>query len=209
MYASSDEVVEKIDIPEPSAQARQLDNASVVKTSKKMSSILRHSKNPRVLREDGWVPVSKMLTIMHCSRDHLLMATIENNKNRFSIGRGKTSGKEFVRANQGHSIPVHLDMKMIVDRSTVCIHGTSKKAWIAIEKNGLSIMNRQHIHMASGMPGQVVSGMRNTSKVAIFINIGLAMDDGIEFFESENGVILSSGIDGIIAPKYFENVKFL
>jgi hypothetical protein len=27
--------------------------------------------------------------------------------------------------------------------------------------------------------------------------------DKIEFFQSENGVILSSGIDGILPPKYF------
>jgi 2'-phosphotransferase len=54
-----------------------------------------------------------------------------------------------------------------------------------------------------------VSGMRATSKVAIFIDVGRAMEDGIEFFESDNGVILSSGIDGVIAPQYFKSVTFL
>lgn len=69
-------------------------------------------------------------------------------------------------------------------------------------------MNRQHIHCAKGMPGEVISGMRESSKVVIEIDVAKAMKDGIKFFESENGVILSAGIDGIIAPQYFKNVIF-
>ena len=60
--------------------------------------------------------------------------------------------------------------------------------------------------MAGGLPGEVLSGMRATSKVVIEIDVALAMSDGIDFFESENGVILSEGKDGILAPKYFKNI---
>jgi 2'-phosphotransferase len=69
-------------------------------------------------------------------------------------------------------------------------------------------MNHQHIHFAKGMPGEVVSGMRDSSKVIIEIDVAKAMQDGIRFFESENGVILSDGIDGVILPVYFKNVIF-
>lgn len=38
-----------------------------------------------------------------------------------------------------------------------------------------------------------------------FIHLA-ALLDGIEFVESANGVVLSSGVDGVIHPKYFARV---
>ena len=32
------------------------------------------------------------------------------------------------------------------------------------------------------------------------------MADGIVFFQSNNGVILTEGVDGVVAPKYFSHV---
>lgn len=55
-------------------------------------------------------------------------------------------------------------------------------------------MGRQHIHMAKG--GEVISGMRHNSEVVIQVNVMDAIKAGIRFFESDNGVILSEGIDG-------------
>lgn len=55
----------------------------------------------------------------------------------------------------------------------------------------------------------IYSGMRNRCDVAIYINLKLAMDDGIRFYRSANNVILSEGIDGVISPKYFQEVRFL
>ena len=70
-------------------------------------------------------------------------------------------------------------------------------------------MSRQHIHMAEGFPeqGKVISGMRSTCHLAIFIDVEKAMKDGIEFYRSENDVILSPGDEnGFIKPKYFKRV---
>lgn len=41
--------------------------------------------------------------------------------------------------------------------------------------------------------------MIGISKISFF-------SDGIEFFVSDNGVILSEGIDGTLQPKYFKKV---
>ncbi|XP_023391563.1 tRNA 2'-phosphotransferase 1 isoform X4 [Pteropus vampyrus] len=48
-------------------------------------------------------------------------------------------------------------------------------------------------------------GMRPNCEVAVFINGPLALADGIPFFRSANGVILTPGnADGFLLPKYFK-----
>ena len=66
-------------------------------------------------------------------------------------------------------------------------------------------MARQHIHMAIGIPGdkQVIAGMRTTSRIVISIDMTKAMRDGIPFYMSSNGVILSPGP---IPIQYFSSV---
>lgn len=71
---------------------------------------------------------------------------------------------------------------------------------------------------------KIISGMRLNSQVLIFIDIQKAIEDGIEFFLSQNGVVLTPGItkqegdrseevgkaeqkrEGILSMKYFEKV---
>lgn len=47
--------------------------------------------------------------------------------------------------------------------------------------------------------------MRPNCEVAVFINGPQALADGIPFFRSANGVILTPGnTDGVLLPKYFK-----
>jgi 2'-phosphotransferase len=81
--------------------------------------------------------------------------------------------------------------------------------WYSIKLRGLSRMRRTHIHFCEGMPGDpsVVSGFRNSSSVAIVIDVRKAMSEGIEFYRPQNNVILSSGnSDGVIGSRYFKKV---
>jgi 2'-phosphotransferase len=73
-------------------------------------------------------------------------------------------------------------------------------------KNGLSPMGRKHVHFAKGdsTDQTVISGMRQTASVKIYIDMASAMEDGIEFFESDNGVILCSQI---VSPDYFIRIE--
>lgn len=59
----------------------------------------------------------------------------------------------------------------------VCIHGTYFKNWRVIKTEGLCRMGRQHIHFAAGELGdkQVISGMRKTCDIWIYINVKAAM----------------------------------
>lgn len=98
----------------------------------------------------------------------------------------------------------------ILDESDIqAIHGTYYKYWPLIKKEGLSRMNRNHIHFAPGLPGDkvVISGMRKTAEVFLYVNLPLALSDGIKFYKSANAVILSPGNDkGFIDLKYFSKV---
>lgn len=70
-------------------------------------------------------------------------------------------------------------------------------------------MSRNHIHFAPGMPKEngVISGMRTTCDVFITIDLLAAMKDGINFYISSNNVILTEGVNGILEPKYFKEVR--
>ncbi|KAF8159865.1 KptA family-domain-containing protein [Crassisporium funariophilum] len=123
-------------------------------------------------------------------------------------------GTWLIKARQGHSMKeVQLDLKPITSVSEVptgvAVHGTNSQAWKAISTQGLSKMKRNHIHLAQGVAGKnVISGMRTSSQILIFINMKKALDGGIKFFLSDNGVILTEGDkDGFLKPEYFERVE--
>lgn len=70
-------------------------------------------------------------------------------------------------------------------------------------------MKRNHIHFSKGLSRDktVVSGIRQSAEIYIYIDWNLAIAGGIKFFRSVNGVILSPGNElGIIEPKYFLKV---
>jgi len=72
-------------------------------------------------------------------------------------------------------------------------------------------MSRTHIHLAQGLPGDsgVISGMRRSAQVLVYIDIRKAQQLGCRFFVSSNGVILTEGIGprGIIPTEAFERVE--
>jgi 2'-phosphotransferase len=50
--------------------------------------------------------------------------------------------------------------------------------------------------------------MRSSSQVLIYIDVQKALDAGITFFLSENGVILTEGDEhGFLSPEYFLRVE--
>lgn len=105
----------------------------------------------------------------------------------------------------------NLELTAIVDARSVpnVIHGTYMKYWPQIKQIGLSRMRRVHIHFACSLPGDpnVKSGIRRDAEVFIYIDLQKALEAGLSFFKSSNGVILSPGdIDGLIKPSFFTRV---
>ncbi|GKZ26076.1 hypothetical protein AbraIFM66951_011975 [Aspergillus brasiliensis] len=122
-----------------------------------------------------------------------------------------------IRATQGHSIKTveaaHLLEKLsLSDKDKLprtVVHGTFHSAWPAIfSSGGLRCMGRNQVHFATGpavedvlagnavaAPGQVISGMRRDAQVLIYVDLEKALSAGCPFWRSENGVILSEGVD--------------
>lgn len=123
-----------------------------------------------------------------------------------------------IRANQGHSIK-GIDPNLLLRRLSpeelaelpMIVHGTYSEPWKTIQQQGLSKMKRNHIHFASGVPNEgnaVISGMRRSCTVIIYLDAAKCAQDGIEFFTSDNGVILTAGLEnkGILPVIYFSHV---
>lgn len=50
--------------------------------------------------------------------------------------------------------------------------------------------------------------MRQSSQILIYIDVQTALDAGIKFFISDNGVILTPGDDkGILEPRFFQRME--
>ena len=140
-----------------------------------------------------------------------------NDKKRFTIASFETAEgpKDFIRANQGHSIKtIQVEMEPVTSAAEYpnIIHGTNTAAWALISKDpkGISRMKRNHIHFATGLLGEdgVISGMRYSCTVLIYLDLDKALKDGVTFFKSENGVVLTEGVngEGYIPKEYFKKV---
>ena len=183
----------------------------IKKISKTMSYLLRHgAQNERLpIAKDGYLPISaliahKNLRRLAASKADVLQIAADDKKARFHVR------DDCIRANQGHSmLNVLVNMEEIKDafEVPVAVHGTIWTAWDHIKHQGLSVMGRQHIHLATNVGTEgVISGMRTTSQVWIYVDIPKMLEDGIRIFRSRNGVILTRGIDGVLPTKYFKSV---
>jgi len=197
------------------------DNLTLTKISKTMSWILRHGLNELKLNPDelGRIPLDTLLELdqiknINCSKEIIMEIISNNSKQRFRLDL--VNGIEMIGANQGHSMEIGKKinndklMTKITKPLNLCVHGTYLKCIEEIKKTGLKTMNRTHIHFASDYPNnkKIMSGARTNSNVFIEIDMTKAMGDGIIFYLSSNGVILSNGIDGTIDPKYFSNIIY-
>ncbi|KAK2849018.1 hypothetical protein Q5P01_008852 [Channa striata] len=187
-----------------------------VHLSKSMSYALRHGANRMGLQmgTDGFILVEELLAhpqFQSYSLEDIERVVATNDKQRFKLRSHPEDGRLQIRANQGHSVQVtDLELKPVLGDSPDCppegVHGSYLCKWSSIQQHGLSRMKRTHIHLASGLPGEdgVISGMRKDCDLAVFIDIPKALSDGIKFFWSENGVLLTTGdAEGKLLPKYF------
>ncbi|XP_005577521.3 tRNA 2'-phosphotransferase 1 isoform X6 [Macaca nemestrina] len=198
--------------PRPREQDRD------VQLSKALSYALRHGalKLGLPMGADGFVPLGALLQLPQFhgfSAEDVQRVVDTNRKQRFALQQGDPSTGLLIRANQGHSLQVGVPELELMPLETpqalppMLVHGTFWKHWPSILLKGLSCGGRTHIHLAPGLPGDpsVISGMRPHCEIAVFIDGPLALADGISFFRSANGVILTPGnTDGFLLPKYFK-----
>lgn len=193
------------------------DDTPEVRLSKTLSYALRHGAEELKLnmRPSGYVELNELLALplfRSFTREQVDEVVRTNSKKRFTMTTDPTGLVTFIRANQGHSLQIVNDEELLtpmedpneIDR---CIHGTYLKFWPSILEQGLSRMTRNHIHFTplETVAGEVVSGMRVTCDLLLYIDFVKALADGIKFYRSSNGVVLSpgQGDTGAISAVYF------
>lgn len=158
---------------------------------KLISLILRHKPDVIgiTLDEHGWANVDELIKSVN-KRHKLTMEMLEeivatDNKQRYSFNEDKTK----IRANQGHSINVDVELEEIAPPEYLW-HGTARKYVDSIIKDGLIPKSRLYVHLSDNYDTAVNVGKRHGEPVVLCIWAGDMYRDGHKFYRSKNGVWL-------------------
>lgn len=169
-----------------------MNSTRLVKISKYLSYILRHhpDKIGLQLGEGGWVSVNELLAA--CKKDQFSITRAEldevvtnNDKQRFSFDSTGTQ----IRANQGHSVEIDLQLEARVPPA-VLYHGTGHKSVKAILQEGLRKMSRHHVHLSADMAVAKSVGARYGRPIILSVDSAAMHQAGYTFYCSDNGVWL-------------------
>ena len=140
--------------------------------SRLLSLVLRHepSKIDIELDENGWISVDELLLKLNkfgynINRDGLNEIVETNDKQRFSFN----DNKDKIRANQGHSINVDLELKETKPLD-ILYHGTGLKFVDSILEQGLTKQERHHVHLSSNIETAENVGKRKGKHVIFKIS---------------------------------------
>ena len=164
-------------------------------TSKFLSLILRHKPETIGIKldEHGWADVSELISGISKTRpfDMKMLEEIvrTDNKQRYSFNENKT----LIRANQGHSIPVDVELEKKTPPEFL-YHGTGEKFVSSIDKEGLLSKSRLYVHLSKDTDTAVKVGSRHGKPVVCRVAAGKMADEGFEFFLSVNGVWLTKAV---------------
>lgn len=178
---------------------------SLKDTSKFISLILRHK--PEVigisLDEHGWANVDELIEGI-AKQQHFDMAMLEeivatDDKQRYSFNEDKT----LIRANQGHSVPVDVELEEVLPPKHL-YHGTGEKYVASIEAHGLIPKSRLYVHLSPDFNTAEKVGARHGKPVVYRVSAEKMERDGFVFYKSVNGVWLTKEVPS----QYFKRDSF-
>lgn len=168
---------------------------SLNETSKFIALILRHKPEAIgiSLDEHGWASVPELIAGISRTQpfDMTMLEQIvrEDNKQRYSFNEDKT----LIRANQGHSIPVDVELPEIQPPEEL-YHGTGIKYVASIDAQGLIPKSRLYVHLSADMETAIKVGQRHGKPVIYIVHSGKMYRDGYRFYRSVNGVWLTKQV---------------
>lgn len=165
------------------------------KTSRFISLILRHRPDTIgiSLDEHGWASVEELLAGISKTQ-YIDMAMLEkivktDSKQRYSFNEDKT----LIRANQGHSIDVDVELTK-KQPPVILYHGTGEKYVSSIDEQGLIPKSRLYVHLSGDKATATIVGSRHGRPVVYEVLVSQMYHDGYEFFQSVNGVWLTKSV---------------
>ena len=171
--------------------------------SKLISLVLRHhpEKLGLTLDSHGWADAKALIEAINAIQP-FDMAQLErivrtDSKQRYAFSPDRTR----IRANQGHSIPVDLELTPRTPPAMLW-HGTGERFAGAIMREGLKPMGRQYVHLSADPDTAVKVGRRHGRPVLFTVDAARMVGDGLSFYRSENGVWLTDAV-----PAQYLNVE--
>jgi putative RNA 2'-phosphotransferase len=168
----------------------------LVKLSRFLSLVLRHKPETigLVLDENGWADVAELLRRADeagrgLTRPLLDQVVAENDKQRFAFSEDGAR----IRASQGHSIDVDLDLPPC-EPPDVLYHGTASRFVESIRAEGLRPGSRQHVHLSRDDVTATRVGQRHGRPVVLTVRAREMSAAGHRFFVSDNGVWLTERV---------------
>lgn len=179
--------------------------SSLDSISKFISLILRHKPEAVgiTLDEHGWADVEALTIGIRKSRfsgfDREMLEEIvrSDSKQRYSFNEDGT----LIRANQGHSVPVDVELPVAVPPEYL-YHGTGQKYEASIDKAGLIPKSRLYVHLSGDTETARKVGCRHGRPVLYQVQSGRMQKDGCVFYRSVNGVWLTKRVPA----EYLEKV---
>ena len=163
--------------------------------SKYISLILRHKPETIgiSLDEHGWANVEELIAGIaknnEFNMDILEEIVRTDEKQRYSFNEDKT----LIRANQGHSIAVDVELEEQVPPK-ILWHGTGEKYVSSIDNEGLIPKSRLYVHLSKDEETAVKVGSRHGKPVIYHVLAKQMYDDGYKFYLSVNGVWLTKEV---------------
>ncbi|MET9203571.1 RNA 2'-phosphotransferase [Streptomyces bacillaris] len=171
-----------------------MDERRTVKVSKYLSRHLRHQPE-RIgiaLDENGWVAVETLLSAaarhgFAITRAELDQVVAANDKRRFTVDGDR------IRANQGHTVTVDLDLPP-AEPPAYLYHGAVARVLDAIRAEGLRPMARHHVHLSPDRETATRVGARRGRPLVLTVDAGAMHRAGHVFRVSANGVWLADAV---------------
>lgn len=164
-------------------------------TSKFIALILRHKPEAIgiTLDEHGWANVQELIAGIAKTHDFNMDILEEivrtDNKQRYSFNEDKT----LIRANQGHSILVDVELEE-KEPPTELWHGTGEKYVSSIDVQGLLPKSRLYVHLSKDKETATKVGQRHGKLVLYVVKAADMYRDGYKFYLSKNGVWLTKEV---------------
>lgn len=170
--------------------------------SKFVALILRHKPETIgiVLDDHGYANVEELIDGVAAhykgfNRAYLEKIVSIDEKKRYSFNQDKT----LIRANQGHSIKVDIELKE-QEPPEVLYHGTGGKYVKSIDKQGLRPKSRMYVHLSKDVETAKKVGQRHGTPIVYIVRAKQMYKDGYKFYLSENNVWLTNEVPN----KYLE-----
>ena len=112
-----------------------------------------------------------------------------DNKQRYTFGENKKN----IRANQGHSINVDVELEEIMPPAKL-YHGTATRFVEDILDKGLMPMSRLYVHLSKDIETATLVGKRHGELFIFEVDSQKMYNNGHKFYKSKNGVWLTKHV---------------